>query len=123
MNLRDKDTYNWTTGASSLKHPRCGNYLDALNISVAFNTVMPPNAPSCVKYQQEAFQVGMLAPTSYHAGGVNCGFLDGSVRFVSDTIDTNGLPETPTGMYLFGESRFGVWGAMGTPSGDESITM
>ncbi|MDO4587445.1 MAG: DUF1559 domain-containing protein [Planctomycetia bacterium] len=119
MNLRNQNSYNWNI-ATSLNHPRCGNFLDALNISVSFNTVMPPNAPSCVKYQREAYQVGMLAPTSYHPGGVNCGYLDGSVHFISDTIDTNGLPDTPTGIYLTGESVFGVWGALGTPCGGES---
>ncbi|MDR1491544.1 MAG: DUF1559 domain-containing protein [Planctomycetaceae bacterium] len=120
MNLRDGNTYKWGTGTTNLNHPRCGNYLDALNISVSFNTIMPPNAPSCVKYQQEAYQVGFLTATSYHTGGVNCGFLDGSVHFVSDTVDTNGLPDTPTGTDLQGESRFGVWGALGTPYGSES---
>jgi prepilin-type processing-associated H-X9-DG protein len=123
MNIRNGNTYSWGTGISNLNHPRCGNYLDSLNISVAFNTIMPPNAPSCVKYQQEAYQVGFLAPTSFHTGGVNCGFLDGSVHFISDYIDTNGLSDTPTGTYLQGESRLGVWGALGTPSGRESRSL
>ncbi|MDR1385018.1 MAG: DUF1559 domain-containing protein [Planctomycetaceae bacterium] len=123
MNIRNGNTYRWGTGISNLNHPRCGNYLDALNISVAFNTIMPPNAPSCVKYQQEAYQVGFLTATSYHTGGVNCGLLDGSVHFVSDTVDTNGLPDTPTGTDLKGESRFGIWGAAGTPSGGESKSL
>ncbi len=123
MNIRNNDTYNWTTGATSLNHPRCGNYLDALNISVSFNTIMPPNSPSCVKYQREAYQVGMLAPTSYHSGGVNCGFLDGSVRFISDTVDTNGLPDIRTGISLIGKSVIGVWGALGTANGGETTTL
>jgi len=126
MNIRDKNTYKWGAGTANpqnLNHPRCGNYLDALNISVAFNTIMPPNAPSCVKYQQEAYQVGMLAPTSYHTGGVNCGFLDGSVHFVSDTVDTNGLPDIPTGTHLTCESPLGVWGALGTPYGGEAKSL
>jgi len=126
MNIRNGKTYRWGSGTAApqnLNHPRCGNYLDALNISVAFNTIMPPNAPSCVKYQQEAYQVGFLAPTSFHTGGVNCGFMDGSVTFVSESIDTDGLPNTPTGTYLTGESRFGVWGALGTPYGNETTNL
>jgi prepilin-type processing-associated H-X9-DG protein len=131
MNLRNGNTYKWGpngpasggTYPTSLPHPRCGNYLDALPLSTAFNTVLPPNAPSCAKYNQEQYQVGMLSASSHHAGGVNCGMLDGSVRFVSETVDTNGLPNTPTGIYLQGESRFGVWGALGTPSGGEAKSL
>lgn len=126
MNIRDGDTYRWGTGGGqplNLLHPRGGNYLDSLPLSTAFNTIMPPNAPSCVKYNQEAFQVGMLAPTSHHPGGVNCGFVDGSIHFVQDTIDTNGLSDTPTGIYLTGPSALGVWGALGSISGGESASL
>ncbi|MDR1959324.1 MAG: DUF1559 domain-containing protein [Planctomycetaceae bacterium] len=118
LTIHDGKQYN-----TNLNHPRCGNYLDALAISTAFHTIIAPNGPSCFKYQQEAMQVAVLPPTSNHTGGVNCGFMDGSVHFVSDTVDTNGLPETPTGSDLSGESRFGVWGAMGTPKAGESKTL
>ena len=123
MSLRDGKTYRWGGGVASLNHPRGGNWMDALVISVGFHTIIPPNGPSCFKYQQESMQVGILAPTSNHTGGVNVGLFDGSVTFVSDSVDTNGLPETPTGTDLRGESRFGVWGAMGTPNGGESRSL
>jgi len=124
MNIRSGSTYLYD-GVVVRKHahPRCGNYLDALPISTAFSTVIPPNGPSCVKYSSEQFQVGMLAATSYHTGGVNVGLLDGAVRFVSDSVDTNGLPDTPTGTNLEGESLFGVWGALGTYNGGESKSL
>ena len=121
MALRDGNVYK--SGTANHDHPRCGNYMDALGIFVAFNTVMPPNSPSCAKYNNEQYQVGILSATSHHAGGVNCGILDGAVRFVSDSVDTNGLPNTPTGIDLQGQSRFGVWGAMGTPNGGESASL
>ena len=54
------------------------------------STVMPPNAPSCSVYAEDWNSV-MWAATSYHPGGVNAVFLDGSVRFISDTIDTGNL--------------------------------
>jgi len=54
---------------------------------------------------------------------VNVGLADGSVQFASDSVDTGGLPMTRTGIYLQGESRFGVWGAMGTPNGGESRSL
>ncbi len=106
-----------------LQHPRCGNWLDRLPILTGFSTIMPPNAPSCSKYNQEQGQVEILSCSSYHSGGVNAGLLDGSVRFISDTIDTNGLPDIPTGINLTGKSPMGVWGALGTPNGGESVSL
>jgi hypothetical protein len=131
MNLRSGPGYN-ANGVSDdttvplpriMPHPRCGNYLDGLALSVAFHTILPPNSPSCNKEATEVVRVGILSATSYHTGGVNCGLLDGAVRFVSDSVDTNGLPETPTGSDLEGESRFGVWGALGTYNGSESRSL
>ena len=119
LSIRDGNQYN----VPILNHPRCGNFLEATALATAFHTIIPPNGPSCYKYQQEMAQVAVLPPTSNHTGGVNCGLMDGSVKFVSDTIDTGGLPATPTGRDLQGESRFGVWGAMGTPKAGESKSL
>ena len=104
-------------------HPRGGNWLETSAAQTAFHTIMPPNGPSCNKETSEAIRVGILALTSNHAGGVNVGLADGAVRFVSDGVDTGGLPLTRTGIYLQGESVFGVWGAMGTPDGGESKSL
>ena len=65
----------------------------------------------------------MYTTTSYHNGGVNVGMLDGSIRFISDTIDTNGLPDIKTGVNLTGKSPLGVWGALCTPNGGETVTL
>lgn len=108
--------------SATLTHPRCGNWLDRLPLLTGFSTIMPPNGPSCSKYNQEQGQVEILSASSYHSGGVNCGFLDGSVHFISDTIDTNGLADTPTGIHLTGKSRLGVWGALGSPNGGETVS-
>ncbi|MDD3471135.1 MAG: DUF1559 domain-containing protein [Thermoguttaceae bacterium] len=119
MNTRNRDGYSVPT----LAHPRCGNWLDRLPLLTAFMTIMPPNSPSCAKYNQEQFQVGMMTATSYHPGGVNSGFFDGSVRFIQDSIDTNGSADTPTGINLTGNSRLGVWGAIGSPNGGEARSL
>ena len=123
MGIRNGSTYKYGGSVTTHNHPRCGNYLDGLPLSSAFMTIMPPNSPSCVKYANEQFRVGMLTATSHHTGGVNCGLLDGAVRFVTDSVDTNGLPDLPTGIHLQGPSPLGVWGAMGTPYGGEAKSL
>jgi prepilin-type processing-associated H-X9-DG protein len=85
---------------------------------VAFNTVLPPNAPACTDDANgNADSVNVIIPaSSRHTGGVNAGFGDGSVRFISQSIDTGNtsLPN-PTS----GASPYGVWGALGSKSGGD----
>ncbi|MDR2345029.1 MAG: DUF1559 domain-containing protein [Planctomycetaceae bacterium] len=109
----DKYVINGST-VTLYNHTRCASHLDSLSLHVAFNTAIPPNGPSCVKRNNEA-ELGFYTATSHHLGGVNSGFADGSIHFISDNIDTNGTPDTSTGIYLHGHSVFGVWGALGTP--------
>jgi prepilin-type N-terminal cleavage/methylation domain-containing protein/prepilin-type processing-associated H-X9-DG protein len=119
---RSGNEYVIGTGVSLYDHTRCASHLDSLSLHVAFNTAIPPNGPSCVKRNNEA-ELGFYTATSHHSGGVNCGFSDGSVRFVSDNVDTNGTPDTRTGIYLHGDSVFGIWGALGTPWAGEPKTL
>jgi len=85
-----------------------------------FHTVLPPNAPSC-QASSSGFWGGLYPPNSYHTGGVNLGMADGSVRFVSDTIDCGDISATST--QCTGKSPYGAWGALGTPSGGETNTL
>jgi prepilin-type processing-associated H-X9-DG protein len=57
--------------------------------------------------------------SSYHTAGVNISLADGSVQFVSETIDAGSLTNTTTPV-TSGTSPFGVWGAIGSINGDES---
>ena len=86
---------------------------------------MPPNGPSCGDDWGDTL---VSSATSYHSGGVNAVMGDGSVRFVSDTIDCGDLsypcPLNPAGHVsnrpVGGPSPFGVWGALGTINGGET---
>ena len=110
---------------------------DGRFINSGFNTVLPPNTPSCsgnssVTGGGEGW--GVMTVSSYHPGGVNGCFGDGSVRWIPETIDVGDLDGTQGG-YLppgstrpaecvqSGPSNYGVWGALGTPSAGESRSL
>ena len=82
-----------------------------------FNCALPPNSVSCVAGSFNVHEWGVFPPTSNHTGGVQVLLGDGSVHFVSDTVDTNNLnlPQVTSGA-----SAWGVWGAMGSINGGES---
>ena len=80
----------------------------------AFNTVLPPNGPVC----NGETTSGLLTAGSRHPGGVNAVLADGSVRFISETIDTGDLSAAQP---LGGQSPYGVWGKLGSKAGNESL--
>jgi len=85
---------------------------------VGFNTVLPPNAPSCYEGGNwTSHSDAVLPPTSHHPGGVNLVLADGSTRFISNDIDTGNLSVRQPNV---GESRYGVWGALGSKAGKEA---
>jgi prepilin-type N-terminal cleavage/methylation domain-containing protein/prepilin-type processing-associated H-X9-DG protein len=86
---------------------------------VGFNTVLAPNSPSCGGTNVNADNTAVvLPPTSWHVGGVNVAFGDGSCRFIANTIDT-GNTGVARAWNSTGASPHGVWGALGTRSGGE----
>ena len=107
----------------------------------SFNTALPPNSPSCVQGGNRDTW-GAISASSNHTGGVNGGMFDGSVQFISSTINAKStwvtadwIPEisartTPGGnpgsagqpgqKLDGGASDFGVWGALGSKAGGES---
>ncbi len=74
----------------------------------AFNTVAPPNWkwPSCqpCAWCGSGDTPGVYPARSYHPGGANHGLCDGSVTFISETVD------------------FDMYQALGSARGGESVT-
>lgn len=69
----------------------------------AFNHVLTPNSriPDCMNGMSSHFTQGAMTARSMHPGGVNVAFADGSVTFVSESVDLK------------------VWRAIGSMSGGE----
>jgi prepilin-type processing-associated H-X9-DG protein len=80
----------------------------------SYSHLLAPNQPTCY-FANKAFatagetfighdDITMINASSYHPGGVNMGFLDGSVKFIKDSIS------------------LGTYGAIATKSGGEVIS-
>lgn len=81
----------------------------------AFNTILPPNSASCYEINNvnPSNSSGLFSTSSWHTGGVNIGLADGSVHFISESIDCGNYGVIPN-------RNYGVWGALGTVSGGEA---
>lgn len=103
--------------------PRFGtNWTDGQVMNVAFNTVLPPNAPSCTEGGTWGDHHHIIQPpASRHPSGVNVVMGDGSVHFVSDSIDTGDLAAEVNPNHG-GRSPYGVWGALGSKSGGDAVS-
>jgi prepilin-type N-terminal cleavage/methylation domain-containing protein/prepilin-type processing-associated H-X9-DG protein len=92
-------------GTPSIWAKKGGSWLnDNCGAGGCYSHVIGPNGMSCFFSDANisAF-MGMITASSQHPGGVNCGFLDGSVRFVKDGIN---LP---------------TWRALATVAGGEVV--
>ncbi len=106
---------------STVKGKTGWQWTDGQVEKIGFTSVLPPNAPSCIdgtNTNGDGLNT-IMSPNSNHPGGVVALRADGSVSFVSETIDTGDLSlSTVTG----GVSPYGAWGALGSKAGGEVVT-
>ncbi len=71
------------------------------------NTMGPPNSAVCgpAGSGKDFAEAGIAPPSSFHSGGANCGFMDGTVRFITDAVDVR------------------IFHSLGTASGGEQMTL
>jgi prepilin-type N-terminal cleavage/methylation domain-containing protein len=101
----------------------------------AFITVQAPNTPTCGTWftgnSQGAGNAPIVPVSSYHTGGANHSRADGTIVFVSNTVNVGDSsitvwhsldPARPLPNNKV-ESPFGVYGAMGTVSAKENKSL
>jgi prepilin-type N-terminal cleavage/methylation domain-containing protein len=104
------------------------NWADFCPSKTGCTTILPPNSPSCLVSGWDG-DSGIHSMGSRHTGGCHVVLCDGAVRFVSSSINAGNLsaPDPAlintswNGKDPSGPSPYGVWGALGTRNGSESI--
>jgi len=92
-----------------------GSYTQGGPMRTGFVTILGPNSPNCAA-GRGAWQESLISASSYHTGGVNVAKCDGSISFITDSIDTGDLTAPQV---ISGPSPYGIWGAMGSVAGNE----
>ncbi len=101
--------------------PTSGRAWDGRPYFVGFATLVGPNGPSCHWGTVDGNEhMGTLS--SYHPGGAQVSMGDGSVRFIGQTIDVGNQAVDDVQVPGSRKSPWGVWGALGSMSGGETIS-
>ena len=118
LQRRDTGNQQFLTGITSGGRGRRMLYGEYYNSG--FVTVLPPNSPSCAANAVNGDGWSIYSASSYHTGGVNAVLFDGSVSFISETVDAGRSTDFQN---LSGESPYGIWGAYGSIAGGESKSL
>ena len=88
----------------------------------AFSTATPPNSAGCFTTANvNHWADGIFNASSFHTGGVQVLMMDGSARFISENIDSGNQAATIPASNSSSISPYGIWGALGTRAGGETI--
>ena len=68
-------------------------WLSGRQVNDQFFTILPPNSPSCSS-ETDWQDWALNSASSYHPGGCNSVLADGSVQYISNTIDCGDLNQT-----------------------------
>jgi prepilin-type N-terminal cleavage/methylation domain-containing protein len=136
LNLTDciatKNGSNYQSGQAILNNRAGRRFADPGGLYLSVTTILPPNSPSCnadttaddntTSGNYDAAAAKLISASSKHNGGAMAGRGDGSVFFVSDTINAQTSGSVYPLCVKSGASPFGVYGAMGSINGGESVT-
>jgi prepilin-type N-terminal cleavage/methylation domain-containing protein len=107
-----------TTTATN-RNLRGNGWANGVTSYTGMSTCIPPNQPHCVQSSNDHSD-GHATSGSYHTGGLHVLMTDGAVRFVSENIDVGNQAASfvvPEGQ----ASPWGVWGALGSMNGSETL--
>ena len=104
-------------------------WADGTLLSSGFQTILPPNSPSCTSDHGDT--EGVLSVSSHHGmGGAHVAFSDGHVCFVTNSIEHGDSSSPSVALPRKGtrgaappgsKSPYGLWGALGTRASNEVV--
>jgi prepilin-type N-terminal cleavage/methylation domain-containing protein/prepilin-type processing-associated H-X9-DG protein len=115
----DSNCYNW--------------WGDCVSGDTTFSTLYPLNAYKKVPLFKDEYDISWVeAASSFHPGGANFAFADGSVRFIKDSISTwqynpatgypLGVTDNHPGMTLAPGTKVGIYQMLSTRNGGEVVS-
>jgi prepilin-type N-terminal cleavage/methylation domain-containing protein/prepilin-type processing-associated H-X9-DG protein len=120
----DPTTKRLTNPVRADFRPTGGRAWDGRPYFVGFATLVAPNGPSCHWGGVDGNE-HMGTMSSYHPGGGQVSMADGSVTFISETINVGNQAQPDWASAADdnrgGPSPYGVWGALGSRRGGESF--